>query len=291
MASLSERKLVHYSKQPLSQLQNYMHSQFALLRQTGKPMGFWYAYGQDWKDYINANEEEKKSGRSKENTTYRYEFTVPEEAFTRDIKAASPHMILELSKANLDEFMITFFNKKESYVGTTFVIEQSLDQYRLKGKNAVIEELFSKNEEFRVFLEEKLSSKKKVSVKTIVKDAKAKFPALFQNYFPSIQAQKAYGASICLWSDLWSNVGSAFGGVEFQSDLFDIESWNEIWLPWTSVLDIRSGAVFRPTKFRDGILSEQLKAQTMEGGRKKSSKRMLHTRRKRRGMRKTRRNH
>jgi hypothetical protein len=286
MASLSERTLIHYSKQPLTQLQNYMHSQFALLRKTGKPMGFWYAYGQDWKNYIN-KDEEKKSGRSTENTTYRYEFTVPEEAFTTDIKAASPHAILELSKANLDEFMRTFFNKKESYVGTTFVMEQSLDQYRLKGKSVVIEELLSKNEEFRVFLEEKLSSKKRVSVKTIIKDAKAKFPALFQNYFPSIQAQKDYGAGMCLWSDLWSNVGDAFGGVEFHTDLFETESWNEIWLPWTSVLDIRSGVIFRPTKFRDGILSQQLSAQSMEGGRRKAKQ----TRRRQRNRRKTRRNH
>jgi|LauGreDrversion4_2_1035121.scaffolds.fasta_scaffold17974_5 hypothetical protein len=283
MASLSERTLIHYSKQPLTQLQNYMHSQFALLRKTGKPIGFWYAYGQDWKNYINTHDE-KKSGHSKENTTYRYEFTIPEEAFTIDIKAASPNTILELSKANLDEFMKTFFNKKESYIGLNFLLEQSLDQYRLKGENMIIEELRSKSEEFKVFLDEKISSKKKVSVKTIVKDAKAKFPALFQNYFPSIQAQKDYGASICLWSDLWSNVDSAFGGVEFHPDLFDIESWDNIWLPWTSVLDIRSGVIFRSTKFRDGILSQQLSAQTVKGGRR-------HTRRRHRNRRKTRRNH
>jgi hypothetical protein len=262
-----------------------MHSQFPLLRHTGKPIGFWYAYGQDWKNYINKNnDDEKKSGRSKENTSYRYEFTIPESAFVKNIKEASLHTILELSKSNLDEFMRIFYDKNDSLIGSNHLIEQSLDNYRLYNKSLIIEELLSKSEEFKVFLNEKLSSKKKASVKSIIKEANTKFPKFLSTYFPSIQAQKEYGGTIYLWSDFWMKVGNLFGGVEFHNDLFDIESWEDIWLPWTSVISIRSGVIFHSTSFLDGILSKQLKAHTMEGGKKRQ-----YTRRKRRSIKKTKR--
>jgi len=101
MAASAERTIVHYSNSQLSKLEHSTYSQRKLLSQYGKPMGFWYAYGEDWKHFVNTG----KAGLNKVYTTFRYEFTLPESTFITNVDDASPDYIFELSQSNFDVFM------------------------------------------------------------------------------------------------------------------------------------------------------------------------------------------
>jgi hypothetical protein len=70
------------------------------------------------------------------------------------------------------------------------------------------------------------------------------------------------------WNKFWNKVSNTVGGIEFHTDLFDIKKWEDIHIPWTGKIEIRSGVIFHPSTFRNGILKEQLKLQQMFGGKK-----------------------
>jgi hypothetical protein len=279
MASVGDRTLIHYSKGKIPKLSNNMSTQRYLMKHTGKPMGFWYAYGNNWQEYIISNPTEK---RTIENTTFRYEFTLPEEIFVTEVEDATPDTILQVSKANLDSFMQKFVKEEHRYKPHEVVKSAFEDRINSGKKSRVVDELAAKNEKFKA----ELPTLTKKSSASVMKKIKKDYPSLLSSYTPSVQALQEDHIINYEWVFFWEDVSNAIGGIEFQSDLLDVDEWDGIWLSWSRVLSIKSGVIFRPTKFRDGILQEQLKTQYMNGGNKRGGKQ---TRRKRRGIRKTKR--
>ena len=255
-----------------------MHTQRILMMHTGKPSGFWYAYGTNWQEYIIS---EPQGKRTKENTQFRYEFTLPEETFVTDVEDAMPDTILQVSKANLDSFMRKFVKKSHRHTAYDVVKRAFEDRIKSGKSSSVIDELAAKDDKFK----ENLPTLSKSSIGTIVKKIKKEYASLLNHYTPSIKALQEDNNINYDWVFFWEDVSNAIGGIEFQSDLLDVDEWDGIWLSWTRPLSIKSGVIFRPTKFRDGILQEQIKSQYMNGGNRKGKQ----TRRKRRGIRKTKR--
>jgi hypothetical protein len=116
--------------------------------------------------------------------------------------------------------------------------------------------------------------------KKIMKKVKSKFPHVISEFSPSDEALASDGLLAYDWKKLWEEVSKTLGGVEFHADLFEIDTWGDISLPWTSKLDIRSGVIFHPATFRNGVLSEQLRMTVIGGKVKRRTLRKRHVRRK-----------
>jgi len=308
MASLSTRTLVHYSKERITDLQNVTQKQRDLLKLWGKPMGFWYAYGEDWKEYVHAQNtgNNNQRGHTKKNTAVRHVFLLPEEAFVTEMKEASPHMILELSKANLDAFMKRFVKKTHRHT-----LRQVLEIAFMKmgtegGPGHILHELSEKDEGLGQFVKDVqemmeedmyaelmdwmgMMEEDDVLEKGLVQYVFTHFKRTLSGYSPSREAQTYDEIHLFDWGAFWTDVSRKIGGVEFHSDLFDVDSWEKIWLPWADKLSVRSGVIFHPSRFRGGTLVEQLASQVMGGtrsrrrqeGRTRRQRRQETTRRKR----------
>ena len=292
MSHLAERKLIHYSKNKLTDLKNTTIDQEKLLGSLGKPKGLWYAYGEDWKEYIQKSQKPHLS-RTMNNTTVRYEFTLPEDTFIKEITKSSPNSILELSKQNLSNFMKRFVKKKYIYP-VEDIVEVAINQTPGKGGSSILDEIAiivnreEEDDEKKVFSEyyEKLTNPLEPEDNDYVDIFQIKeilFDRLPTNYVPSRKALADDHITMFNWTSFWEDVSNTLGGIEFHNDLFDIEQWENIDLPWTNKLDIRSGVIFHPNTFHKGILIKQLELQQMVGGKKRKQ----HTRR---NIKKTKRN-
>jgi len=273
MAALLERTIIHYSKNKLSELGSYTRSQAKLLAIYGKPMGFWYAYGEDWKNVVNAG----KGGRNKTNSTFRYAFTLPESTFITNVIDASPDSIFELSQSNHDEFMKKY-SKDEYRTSKDMILELAFGSFIMEGESAVLNEIFDMDNDFSVFCD-KLRDDNDPDIIKIIEKTKITFPNIIDQFSPSDRALAADHIVMYDWMKFWEDVSDTLGGIEFHTDLFDIDIWNDIYLPWTSKLDIRSGVIFHPDTFRNGIIMEQMRA-TVFGGKKRYTLRKKRNRRK-----------
>jgi hypothetical protein len=273
MAAESERILIHYSKKKLIELENEGTSnQMRYHFSSGKPNGFWYAYGETWKKEINSG----KARRDKENTSFKYEFRLPESAFVSTIADISRDTIFELSSGNLDEFM-QHFVKKEHHISMTKneIIEHALFMKKRDGDSAILTELSRVNS---VFMTEYKKLKKQMAGKKIKNKSEIEktFSELLSTFSPSQKALKGDGLSLFDWRAFWKTVSESVGGIEFHEDLLTIDTWNDLHLTWTRPIAIHSGVIFNPSTFRGGMLIEQLRIQTAGGKRytrKKKSKR------------------
>ncbi len=293
MASLSTRTLVHYSKERITDLQNVTQKQLDLLQLWGKPMGFWYAYGEDWKEYVHAQHtgNNNQRGHTKKNTAVRHAFLLPEEAFVTEMKEASPHTILELSKANLDAFMKRFVKKTHRHT-LRQVLEMAFMKMGTEGEpGRILQELSEKDEELGKFVKDvqemmeedmyaelmdwmgMMVDSDDVLEKGLVQYVFTHFKRTLSGYSPSREAQTYDQIHLFDWGAFWRDVSRKVGGVEFHSDLFDTDSWENVWLPWTDKLSVRSGVVFHPSRFRGGILMEQLASQVMGGAKGRRTRR------------------
>lgn len=260
MAAASERTIIHYSKTKLSELKSHTTSQAKLLVRNGKPMGLWYAYGEEWKNVVNAG----KAGRNKNATTFRYEFTLPESTFIENFEDESPDKIFELSQSNFDVFMEKYA-KDEYRTSKDMILEKALTSMAMDGESAVLKELSSKDKAFVKFVKRAIREDR--DIEEIIDEIKENFPKIFAELSPSNKALELDYILIYDWANFWEDVSKTWGGIEFYADLFEIDTWRGISLPWTSKLDIRSGVIFYPSTFRKGILLEQLRA-TVLGGNK-----------------------
>jgi hypothetical protein len=281
MATESERILIHYSKKKLTELENDGTSnQRGYHYSNGKPDGFWYAYGEVWKQLINSG----KARRDKENTSIRYEFRLPDSAFVKTIADVSPHTIFELSSGNLDEFMQQFVREEHHiYMTNDKIIEHALYVMLQDADSAILNELSCANQPFRAYytklkkqLNRQLYSGKEINFEKVIANINTTFPTLLSTFPPSKKALKSDGIFLFNWRAFWKTVSESVGGVEFQEDLLTINVWNDLELTWTHPIAIHSGVIFKPSIFRGGILMEQLRMQTTGGKRytrKKKSKR------------------
>jgi len=277
MAAADERTIIHYSPTKLPKLESFTFSQAKIQAMIGKPMGFWYAYGEDWKHVVNSG----RAGKDRA-TTYRYVFTLPESTFITNVADVSLDKILELSRTNFDDFMKKYATDKYRHRPTKDeALKMAFDLMMRNGKSAVFDELIDGDEEFSGFCHN-LLVEKNPNLTKIVKKVKSEFPHIVPKFKPSYKALALDHVPSYYWVQFWENVSKTLGGVEFHTDLFDIDIWNDIYLPWTSKLDIRSGLMFYPETFRNGVIMEQFQA-TVFGG--KSIKRR--TLRKKGGRRKT----
>jgi len=289
MANLLEQTLVHYSKKPLTKLEDVMSGQMKLLNYTGKPAGFWYAYDDTWKKYI-LSKKKSSLGHDEKNTEYRYEFRLPNDIFVKDLDHITPNKIFQLSFNNLDKFMKKIINEKEDDEKYNITLEGDILQIIVedaiqKGGSSILEEIANKNKDYAQYYNELIernntnedNDEKEEKNYNIIDNLITFFP---NGYTPSIKAQQDDGMFLFDWYSFWKDVGDKMGGIEFEEDLFKIKMWNDIYLPWTSKLDVHSGVIFHPSTFNNKILIQQLITQKMNGGR-------IQTRRKRRNMRKT----
>lgn len=263
-------------------------------------MGFWYAYGEDWKEYVHAQNigNNKQKGHTKKNTAVRHTFLLPEEAFVTESKEATPNTILELSNANLDAFM-KHFVKKAHHRTLAQVLEMAFTKMGTEGSPGhILIELSEKDEKLGQFVNDVqemmeedmyaelmdwmgMMNEDDVLEKGLVHYVVTHFKRTLSGYSPSREAQTHDQIHMFDWGAFWRDVSRQVGGIEFHSDLFAIDSWKKVWLPWTDKLSVRSGVIFHPSHFRGGIRMEQLASQAM-GGSHSRRKRQGHTRRHRR---------
>ena len=277
MAAESERTLIHYSKKKLTELENDgTSSQRSCHRSNGKPDGFWYAYGEIWKQLINSG----KARRNKENTTFKYEFRLPESAFVKTIAAAHRDTIFELSSENLKEFMQRFVREEHHKSMTkNNIIEHALKMMIQGGGSAILAELSATDDDFMTYyqeLEDRIADDEEIKIKKEIKKINSKFSELLSTFSPSREALYEDGVFLFNWRAFWKTVSESVGGVEFNKDVLTIDTWNDLHLTWTHPIEIPSGVIFNPSTFRGGILIEQLRMQTAGGKRytrKKKSKR------------------
>ena len=273
MAAESERVLIHYSKKKLIELENEgTNNQRRYHFSSGKPDGFWYAYGETWKKEINSG----KARRDKENTSFKYEFRLPESAFVSTIADTSRDTIFELSSENLDEFMLRFV-REEHHIPITKneIIEHALYMKAHDRDSRILTELSGVNP---VFMTEYKKLKKQMAGKKIKNKSEIEktFSELLSTFSPSQAALKGDRLSLFDWRAFWKTVSESVGGIEFHENLLTIDTWNDLHLTWTRPIAIHSGVIFNPSTFRGGMLIEQLRIQTTGGKRytrKKKSKR------------------
>lgn len=259
MAASTSRTIFHFTPKKITAFQNSPKDQLKLLRIHGKPLGFWYAYGTDWKNLV----EKEKTGRSRNTVALKYEMTLPEEFFVSDIEKATPNTIFELSDANLDAFMKRFhqddylFSKKE-------IIRQAFIKFVQDGGSAVLNELTEADntgtfQEHLDEIQEEISNLNDMNnLPDYEKEAYKYYSELFEEVDPSPAALRSDQILNYDWTTFWKNIASSVGGVEFHTNLFTIKEWNGLWLPWTDKLDVRSGVIFHPSEFGDGIVVEQI---------------------------------
>jgi len=259
MASSASRTIYHFTPKKITAFQNKPRDQLKLLAIHGKPLGFWYAYGTNWKNLV----ESGKTGRSRNTVALQYEMTLPEEAFVSDVESATSDTILELSAANLDAFMTRFHNdayrssKKE-------IIHQAFIKFVKEGDSAVLNEL-AESDNTGMFHEHLDEIREEIAnvddlnnLPDYENEAYEYFFELFEKVDPSPGALRSDQMLNYDWTTFWKNVASSVGGVEFHTNLFTIHEWKKLWLPWTDKLDVRSGVIFHPSTFRDGIVVEQI---------------------------------
>jgi hypothetical protein len=262
MAAL-ERTIVHYSTSKLAALKSDTLDQAKLAVIHGKPTGFWYAYGTNWKNIVNSG----KAGRNTSTTAFRYEFRLPESAFITNVAAVSRDSILELSQSNLDAFMKKYAKDKYRYSATN-LLERAFTLFMMDGESAVLSEISNMDEEFADFCD-RLMDLNGFDPKKVAKKVNTTFPHIISEFAPSKEALASDQMLTYDWTSFWADVSKTLGGVEFHADLFATDAWGDIALPWTSKLDIRSGVIFHPATFRNGVLTEQLRA-TVLGGRRRT---------------------
>lgn len=293
MSHLAERTLIHYSKNKLTNLKNTTTDQEKLLHFLGKPTGLWYAYGEDWKEFI----KNKKSGHTVNNTKFRYEFTLPEDTFITDVNKESLNSILVLSKENFDNFMETYINQKDKY-SMYQIVETAINKTPQDGKSSILSEIANilKDDVFDEYYQHLINlynfednngnyqdNDNKNNDNINIEDIREiLFDRIPEDYVPSNEALKDDRIIMYNWKKFWNNVSNKVGGIEFDKDLFDIKKWRDIHIPWIDKIEIRSGIIFHPSTFRDGILKKQLELQQMVGGKKRKQ----HTRCKRSNIRK-----
>lgn len=259
MAAASSRTLFHFTPKKITAFHNAPQDQLKLLALHGKPLGFWYAYGTNWRNLV----ETGKTGRSANTVAFRYKITLPEESFVTEVKSATPDTILVLSTLNLDAFMKRFHSKKYRYSAEK-VIRDAFRVFTEDGDSNVLRELAEEDKtgEFRAFLDE---ARKEIEIEEDPDNlpdygevAYESFSEFIDASHPSPEALRADGILTYNWASFWKDVASSIGGVEFHTDLFAIKEWNGLWLPWTDKLDVLSGVIFHPNTFHNGVLVEHI---------------------------------
>ena len=259
------RTLIHYSSQPLRALRNEGTGQQASYHHmTGKPNGFWYAYGDAWKEAI-------ESGRAglalrEETLVHRYEFQLPESAFVSAVEDVTPDTIFELRQDNLNAFMQRFLRPEYRLtMDMAGVVQQALTMMIQEGESAVFAEWAATNDAFQDYYDElmyvmtdKLNAGEDVNVAKEARKILRRFPRLRAS--PS--AMRGDRILSMNWVAFWNDVALIVGGVEFHADILGVRTWGDVELTWTGVLGIPSGVVFHPTRFREGVLVRQL----LQGG-------------------------
>lgn len=259
MAASASERIFHYTPKKITAFQNRPRDQLKLLAIHGKPLGFWYAYGTNWKNLV----ESGKTDRSRNTVALQYEITLPEEAFISDVEEASPNTILKLSAGNLDSFM-TRFHKDSYRTSKKEIIHQAFVKFVEESDSAVLNELAETDntgmfhEHLDEIREEIANVNDPNNPPDYENEAYEYFFELFEKVDPSPAALRSDQMLNYDWTAFWKNVASSVGGVEFHTNLFSIQEWKKLWLPWTDKLDVRSGVIFHPSTFRDGILVEQI---------------------------------
>ena len=279
------RTLIHYSSQPLRGLRNEgTADQASYHHMNGKPNGFWYAYGDVWKEAI-------ESGRpglaGRRNTPlHRYEFQLPESAFVSAVEDMTPDTIFELGRDNLNAFMQRFVRpahqRRMDQVG---VVKQALTMMVQEGESSVFAEWAAADEVFGDYYEDlKYEMMDKLNAGENINLAKEARKIL--RGFPELRASPLAlrGDRILLfdWVAFWKDVARAVGGVEFHEDVLGVRTWGDVELTWTGVLGIPSGVVFHPNRFREGVMVRQL---TQGGLRARGFKRSTRSKRSKRSTR------
>ena len=283
MAASSSRTIVHYTPNKITRLRSSTQEQLGVLRHSGKPMGFWYAYGTNWRNLIEAGRAGQK--RNTKNIGYRYDVPIPEEAFVTDVASITPNVILELSASNLDDFMERFHRDEyQPKLSIEETINAALERWAQEGDSHVLQEMAKKDstDTFDAFLDEMREAmdtndnNERIDLEGLIEITHDRYYELFMENPPSEAARIADDIGTYDWVSFWDGVSSSVGGVEFHEDLFTITEWKGISLTWTDKLDIHSGVIFDPATFRDGVLKEyilQMDPVPAKGGRRGRTRR------------------
>ena len=160
------------------------------------------------------------------------------------------------------------YAKDEYRTSKDMILEKALSSMAMDGESAVLKELSSKDKAFVKFVKRAIHEDR--DIEEIIDEIKENFPKIFAELSPSNRALELDDILIYDWANFWEDVSKTCGGIEFYVDLFEIDTWRGISLPWTSKLDIRSGVIFYPSTFRNGILVEQMHATAFGGNKRRT---------------------
>jgi hypothetical protein len=244
----------------------------------GKPIGFWYAYDDDWKAIASRNSILLK---------YKYVFHLKEDDFTTSVKS-NPQKILKLNHDNLVEFIETYWDD-DLYDDNSGVF---------LGRLKTMEKWFSQTSSSRVTalqLLNKYSNKNwnndnnnnndnndnnANNANSIIKNIQTKWQEL------PINQKRKYEFSRFDWIRFWKGVSDDFAGVEFDPDLFTIHEIslfdNSVLLDlsWIQDIEILSGVIFKANTFFKARDSYPVLAEIIKGGKRKTRKYKKHIRQK-----------
>lgn len=261
---------VHWS---LSEIKDWKNSSISReqikIGTFGKPIGFWYAYNDDWKKIANRNSVKLK---------YKYVFHLKKDDFTTSLDP-NPNKILKLNHDNLLEFIEKYWDD-DLYSDNSYMFLQKLkdmekwfsqtsssrvtalqlhNQYKNKNWN---EENTNKDED----------KEKDDNADSIISNIQTKWQEL------PINRKRKYEFSRFDWIGFWSGVSDFFAGVEFDPDLFTIanislfNNYIVLDLSWLQDIEIQSGVIFKANTFFKELDIYPTLVEIAKGGKRKTRK-------------------
>ena len=268
---------VHYTNSKINVVRNTAsRTQIQTSMRSHKPVGFWYAYDNEWKRHFYRN------GAA----LWKYTIDLRASDFTNDINSPNVHKILKLDSTNFAPF-VAIYGKELSFTPKEIL-------------NSLIYKRQTQGDETLDFLlgAEGGNNAAEVSGNLIRIKEELQQVAAGEIDVDDMDEEDIVGILELIergayedydWFAFWGRIQEAYGGVEFSKDLLELKNIpnpdNEsqsLDVSWLSRLDIRSGVIFKPSVFlRDRIpVGEEVKA----GGGRRTARNL---RNRRRGSRRT----
>lgn len=284
---------IHWSTDKITTWKNtVIGKEQASIQVFGKPAGFWYAYNDYWRNYM-------ESQGTK--VSYKYVFPLTNDMFTTELDAddSTKQQIFKLTSDNIEEFFNYYFNYDEFVYSPKELLGIQLQLYLyslLGGGSALsgIDLLFSHYDELlpsaHHFLEqlpsengnnEEIEINTEDLIDTVDKETLQYLVDTMDAYFHALPKKKryAYKFSRIDWGKFWrgrdtvKGIQDYYAGIDFDPSILDkttIEVYGgPISVRWLEDVEFHSGVLFKPNQFFTAHPPFPRLVDTVHGGKKR----------------------